>query len=161
MKKAVVAASLILLLAPAWAQGIKPDFSGKWNLDIAKSDFGQSPPPDYIVHVIEHKEPHIKITTTQKGSQGESTTERNLTTDGKDNVNKMRMMGGEQELKSTSKWEGSKLATAIRMDVQGAPVELHDTWELSDGGKVLTIIRAAKTPQGAFTLKTVYNLVAA
>ena len=47
MKKSLFAAALVTLLtASATAQGAKPDFSGKWNLDVAKSDFGQAPPPE-------------------------------------------------------------------------------------------------------------------
>ena len=42
MKKFLFAAALVLLVtASATAQGAKPDFSGKWNLDVAKSDFGR------------------------------------------------------------------------------------------------------------------------
>jgi hypothetical protein len=148
---------VLLLAVSAGAQNARPDFSGKWVLDTAKSDFGPSPPPEFIIHVIEHKEPNIKIVTSQKTMLGETTNERNLTTDGKDNTNKMRMMGGEQDVKSTSHWDGGKLATTMKLDVQGTTVELNDTWELSDAGKVLTIVRAVKTPQGDFTVKTVFN----
>jgi hypothetical protein len=159
MKRHVLSIPVVLLLlaASAGAQEARPDFSGKWVLDAAKSDFGPSPPPEFLIHVIEHKEPNIKIVTSQKSMQGETTNERNLTTDGKDNTNKMRLMGGEQEVKSSSRWDGGKLATTMKFDVQGSAVELNDTWELSDGGKVLTIVRAVKTPQGDFTVKTVFN----
>ena len=159
MKKTLVASSLILVLAAvsALAQDAKPNFSGTWNMDLSKSDFGPVPAPDSLVAVIEHKEPSVKITTTQKGQQGEIVNERILTTDGKENTNKMRMMGGEQEIKSTSKWNGKKLTTAFKLDVQGAPVEFNDAWELSDDGKVMTIVRDIKTPQGDFTTKTVFS----
>jgi len=159
MKRYVLSLSVLLLIlaASVGAQEAKPDFSGKWVLDAAKSDFGPAPPPELVIHVIEHKEPNIKIVTSQKSIQGETTNERNLTTDGKDNPNKMRMMGGEQEVKSSSHWDGGKLATTMKLDVQGATVELNDTWELSDAGKVLTIVRVARTPGGDFTVKTVFN----
>src|SRR5438552_422824 len=142
MKKAMYAAGVILLLAAfAQAQDAKPNFSGTWRLDAAKSDFGPMPPPESIVHVIEHKEPNVKITSTQKGPQGETTSERTLTTDGKENTNKMRLMGGEQEAKSTSQWDGKKLGTLLKVDIQGTAVTFTDSWELSDEGKVLTIVR--------------------
>lgn len=157
MKRSLLAALVLLLAAPAWAQDAKPDFSGKWNLDLAKSDFGPAPPPESIVIVIEHKEPNLKVTSTQTGQQGVVTNERNLTTDGKENTNRMRAMGGEQDVKSTTRWEGTKLATALKMDFQGSVIEFNDSWELSDGGKVLLIARAIKTPQGDFTQKTVFN----
>ena len=158
MRKSLFAAVLISLLASsAWAQSAKPNFTGKWSLDAAKSDFGPMPPPEFIIHVIDHKEPVIKITTTQKNQMGESTAERNLSTDGKETAGKMPMMGGEQEVKSTSRWDGEELATTLKLEVQGTALELHDTWALSEGGKVLTIRRVAKTAQGDFTVRTVYN----
>ena len=162
MKNAILnvcAALLVLLLsASAWAQDAKPDFTGKWNLDVAKSDFGPMPPPDSVVHVIEHKEPSIKIVTTTKGAQGETTNERLLTTDGKENVNKMRMgPDGDQQVTSTSKWNGKALATSFKLSAQGAEFDINDSWTLSDDGKVLTVVRAIKAPQGEFTATTVFN----
>jgi hypothetical protein len=162
MKNAIVTACAALLVvlvsALAGAQNATPNFTGKWNLDAAKSDFGPMPPPDSVVHVIDHKEPSIKIVTTQKGAQGETTNERVLTTDGKENVNKMRMgPDGEQEVKSTSKWNGKALATSFTLDVQGNAFDINDSWTLSDDGKVLTIVRAIKAPQGEFAATTVFN----
>ena len=36
-------------------------------------------------------------------------------------------------------------------------VGMRDSWELSDDGKVLTMVREIRTPQGDFTTKTVFN----
>jgi len=157
MKKLPLAALVLLLAASATAQDAKPDFSGKWSLDIAKSDFGAAPPPESIVHVIEHKEPSLKVSSTQTGPQGTVTNTRNLTTDGKENANTMRAMGTEQAIKSTTKWDASKLVTALKVDFQGMTADILDSWELSADGKVLTISRQFKTTQGDFTQKTVFN----
>ena len=161
MKNTVLSALFVLLVLPVAAslraQDATPNFTGKWSLDAAKSDFGPMPPPESIVHVIEHKEPSVKIVTTQKGAQGEITTERQLTTDGKDNVNKMRMGPGEQDVTSTTKWSGNALTTRFKLDMQGNAIDVNDSWKLSDDGKVLTIVRGIETAQGAFTTTTVYN----
>ena len=159
MKKPLLAAAalLVLVTASATAQDAKPDFSGKWTLDVAKSDFGPAPPPESIVVVAEHKEPNLKVTTTQTGQQGVVTNERNLTTDGKENTNKMRAMGAEQDVKSTSKWEGRKLTTVLTFDFQGAAIQITDSWDQSDDGKVLTVARLIKTPQGDVAQKMVFN----
>jgi len=159
MKKATLTTCIALVLAAAaWAQNATPNFTGKWNIDLAKSDFGPLPPPESVVHVVEHKEPNIKIVTTQKTAQGETTNERMLTTDGKENVNKMRMGGSEQqEVKSTSKWNGTTLMTAFKVDFQGSTLDFNDSWKLSDDGKVLTILREIKSPQGDFSTTTVFN----
>jgi hypothetical protein len=148
---------MLLLAASTWAQDARPDFSGTWNLDVAKSDFAGAPAPDSIVHVIEHKDPILKITSTQKNQQGELTNTRNLTTDGKENINKMRSMAGEQDVKSTSTWNARKLTNALKLDIQGNAIDINEAWELSDGGKVLSIVRDIKTPQGDFHQTYVFN----
>ena len=134
-----------------------PNFSGKWSLDVAKSDFGPMPPPESMTYAIDHKEPALKIVTTQKGQQGEMTNERNVTTDGKDNVNKLRMPMGETDVKSTTKWVGKTLTTAFKLDMQGMALDIVESWKLSDDGKVLTVLREIGTDQGNFAVTTVFN----
>jgi hypothetical protein len=158
MKRILSTAGAILLLAvSAVAQNAMPNFSGTWSLDVAKSDFGPAPPPDAVVMMIDHKEPNLKVTTTQKGQQGDTTNDSNLSTDGKENVNKLRALGGEQDVKSNTKWEGKKLATARMLEIQGMTIGMNDSWELSDDGKVMTIVREISTPQGDFATKMVFN----
>ena len=160
MKNTLLSAMFVLIVLPIAvlrAQDATPNFTGKWSLDAAKSDFGPMPPPESVVHVIEHKEPTVKIVTTQKGAQGEVTNERQLTTDGKENVNKMRMGPGEQDVKSNTKWSGKALTTRFKLDMQGNVFDVNDAWTLSDDGKVLTIVREIESAQGAFTTTTVYN----
>ena len=149
----------LFVLAPARAASAQdvPNFTGKWSLDVAKSDFGPMPPPESMTYVIDHKEPALKIVTTQKGQQGEMTNERNVTTDGKDNVNKMRMPTGETDVKSTTKWAGKTLTTAFKLDMQGMALDIVESWKLSDDGKVLTILREIGTDQGNFAVTTVFN----
>jgi hypothetical protein len=163
--KTIIATASILLLTfaalpasrPAHAQDALPNFTGKWVLDAAKSDFGPMPPPDSVIHTIDHKEPTIKIVTAQKSAQGEVTNERTLTTDGKPNVNRLRMGGPEQDVTSTTKWVGKTLTTVMKAEVQGMALGFNDSWKLSDDGKVLTIVRAITTDQGEFAVTTVFN----
>jgi hypothetical protein len=158
MHKPLLAAALVLLLAaPAVSQSAKPDFSGTWTLDVAKSDFGPAPAPKSIVHLVEHKEPSLKISSTQVTEQGETTNVRNISTDGKENTNTMRAMGVEQDVKSTTKWDGTKLVTAAKVDFQGMTTDILDSWELSSDGQSLTLAREFKTSQGNFSQKQVFN----
>ena len=158
MKRPLLAAALVFLLAaPAVSQTAKPDFSGTWTLDVGKSDFGQAPPPQSLVHVVEHKEPALKISSTQVTEQGDVTNVRSITTDGKENTNTMRAMGTEQEIKSNTAWDGNKLVTNLKVAFQGMSADIVDAWDLSADGKVLTISRQFKTTQGDFTQKTVFN----
>ena len=157
MTHLVLAALIGFLSSPALSQGAKPDFTGKWSLDTAKSEFGQMPAPDSMIHDIDHKEPNVKITTSLKSTAGDTTNTRTFSTDGKASTNKLSMAGAEQAVTTTAKWDGQSLAVSAAFDAQGTPVQLNDTWTLSADGKVLTIVRIVKTPQGDFTTKTVFN----
>jgi hypothetical protein len=143
---------LVALVLAAAAQDKNPDFSGKWKLDTAKSDFGMMPGPTSQTSVIDHKEPKIKITTTAAREQGEQTSEANYTLDGKESTNTM----GPREIKTIAKWEGKKIVMKSKFDYQGSEIELADTYSLSEDGKGLTIDRAIKSPMGEIAQKMVF-----
>src|SRR6476660_1070767 len=121
-----IVGAILLLTVSALAQGALPNFSGTWSLDAAKSDFGMMPPPESIVMVIDHKEPSLKVTTTQKNQMGDSSNDSTYTTDGKDNVNKLRSPAGDQDVKSTTKWNGKMLATTRTIEAQGMSIGIDD-----------------------------------
>ncbi len=140
----LVAATLVFPLGPAEN---KPNFSGKWALDTQRSDFGEGPSPDSQINVIEHREPKIKLRATVKGDAipgGEATSERQYTTDGKENTNKV----GEHELKSTTRWDDNKLVTTTKLETPDGAVEINDTWELTAAGKQMVVTRNFKGPHG-------------
>lgn len=157
MKTALCTVGAMLLVVSAVAQSAMPNFSGTWKLDAAKSDFGMMPAPESIVMLIDHKEPTVKVTTTQKSQMGDTSNDSSYTTDGKDNVNKMRSPAGDQDVKSTTKWNGKILATTRTIEAQGMSIGIDDAWELSADGTVMTINRQLKTPQGDFSTKIVFN----
>ena len=149
----ITALVLISMASPADA---KPNFTGKWVLDKEKSDFGGYPVPDTRIELIEHEEPHLKQTQTQKGKAvpgGEQITERHYTTDGKENVNKI----GPSNVKSTSKWEGRKLVTVAEAQTPNGPLKITDVWELADGGKQMIMSRIFKNADGERNQKRVFQ----
>jgi len=152
-----VVGAVLLLTVSALAQSALPNFSGTWSLDLAKSEFGPIPAPESVVMVIDHKEPTLKVGVTQKSQMGDASNESLYTTDGKENLNKMRGPAGEQESKSTTRWNGKTLETKRTIEAQGMSIGIDDAWELSADGKVLTVMRQLKTPQGDFSTKTVFN----
>src|SRR4029453_620119 len=116
-----------------------------------------TPPVESMVQAIEHREPNIKITTTMKSQVGQLTTVQDLTTDGREHVNTIDAMGGEQQIRITGRWEGDTPATSWSLNAKGVTISFSDSWSLSEDGKVLTFIRTAKSPQGDLTVRTVYN----
>lgn len=91
-------ALLVLTAGLVQAQG-KPDFSGTWKIDPAKSDFGPAPPPDTMVQKIVHTEPNIKVNLVQTGGTGDMSLDLVYTTDGKESLNHM----GDNEVKTKLK----------------------------------------------------------
>jgi hypothetical protein len=128
----VIALSLVSVSAQ-----IKPDYSGTWKLNVAKSDFGILGGPTSRTDVITHKDPSLLISATAEGAQGKQEAKINYTTDGKEAMNKI----GDREIKSTLKWAGSSLVINSKFIYNDADVVGEDNWTLSADGKTLTITR--------------------
>lgn len=129
----------------------KPDFSGEWTLNAAKSDFGPMPAPEKLIRKVEHKDPELKVTTTMASQGNERTQEAAYKTDGSESINK----AGSGEAKSVVKWDASALTIATKREVQGMTIEQNEKWSLSEDGKVLTVDGVIKAPQGELNLKMV------
>jgi hypothetical protein len=145
------AAQAPAVAAPASA-GPKPNFSGTWKLDVAKSDFGILPPDNSRTYVIEHNDPAIKVAVTVDGAQGKQDFTINLTTDGKEAVNNL----GGLEAKSTLGWEGNTLVENQKFKFQDNDVTAKDVWLLSDDGKTLTHSAHYVSPMGELDTKLIF-----
>src|SRR5437868_8154021 len=123
MKRALALAAALAVILPFTAHAqAKPDFSGTWTLDAAKSD----PPPQGRggggggggSQTIKQSGTELSVTT--EGRQGPQTMTYKL--DGSQSVNKVMGRGGEQEVKSTAKWDGSTLIIETTRDFQGTAI---------------------------------------
>ncbi|MBM3763091.1 MAG: hypothetical protein FJW36_22950 [Acidobacteria bacterium] len=131
----------------------KPDFSGHWVVDLAKSDFGMMPPPEKMERHIEHKDPEMKIKSYQKSERGEMNAESSYSTDGKEA--KVQMRGREAKVKAN--WKGTKLNVATKSEFNGMEIGQSEMWSLSEDGKTMTIENTITAPQGEFTTKLVFT----
>lgn len=125
-------ACALLLFAPIWAQEKKPDFSGRWSLNAAKTDYGRMPKPKAYVEAIDHKDPALTISTTSEDNRGESKSFLKLATDDRDCVNEVNG----NEFHSKSHWESGKLVTTVTGDRGLSLVEVRS---LSPDGKTQTV----------------------
>jgi hypothetical protein len=131
-RKLIVA--LLLLAFAAFADDAKPNFSGIWKLNAAKSDFGPMPPPDSRTDTIDHKEPVVKESVSMATGQGDMQWDITYTTDGKDSKN--TIMGN--DMVSNAHWDGQTLVVDSKANFGGSDMTIHGTMVLSDDGKVLT-----------------------
>jgi hypothetical protein len=112
----------------------KPNLSGTWKMDMTKSDFGGSPPPDSLTRTIQHNEPSLIVTDEQVSALGPDKVVRKYTTDAKEIA--YQWMGS--EVKSAAHWEGNALRIVGKVDAGGAEVVVSGTLTLSADGKTLT-----------------------
>jgi hypothetical protein len=136
------------------ATASKPDLSGTWVLDIAKSDFGQMPPPENRTDTIDDKDPSIKITVNETGQMGEMNFTMDLVTDGT-TVAKWTIFGN--EARSTAHWEGSTLVVKTDSKFQDDPVSFQGKYTLSPDGKTLNVQDHYSGPMGEGDAKLVFN----
>jgi hypothetical protein len=99
-----------------------PNFSGTWTLDVAATGLRT---PDSVVMVGVDRTDH-QDDDHSEGCAGRRDREH-AHTDGKENVNKLRAMGGEQDV-SRTKWNGRKLATARTLEIQDITINMNDAW---------------------------------
>ena len=113
-----------LCLTGASVAADRRDFSGEWNLNIIKSDFGgKMPTPIGSVLKIEHKDPVLKMTRTIASDKGVITTELVYSTDGAETTNKsytalgpegVRQIPGGLEMRNAARWDDSALERSKR-----------------------------------------------
>lgn len=135
------------------ATGAKPNYSGTWKLNVAKSDFGPIPGPDTRTDVIEHNDPILKVSTSQDGAQGKQQYTLNMTTDGKEAIN----TPGGLEVKSIGGWEANNLVINVKLKFQDNDVEAKTTWLLSEDGKTMTQNQHLTTAMGELDQKMVFE----
>jgi hypothetical protein len=129
----------------------KPNFSGEWTMNAAKSNFGQLPAPANFVRKIQHSEPSLTVIEEQSAGGRDSTTTRKITTDGKSVTLELN---GAAALCS-SVWDGADLVATTALDSVG--LKFTDRMSLSSDGKVLTSKVQIASPQGDAELIIVFD----
>jgi len=140
--------------APAGSAS-RPNLSGSWKLNAAKSNFGAMGAPDSGMETIVDNEPSVKVTVDQKGGMmGDINYTESISTDGKETT--WAGMGG-SEVKGTGHWDGSKLVVNAKTSFQGSDVTIKDTYTVSEDGKTLTVASHAETSMGNFDSTAVFD----
>jgi len=137
----VVLALAVVTLAFAQA---KPDFSGKWMLDPAKSEMGggQGGPPGGAGRgpsgpmVLKQSATEL-VRETQRGEQSVTATYK---LDGSESTNAM----GQMTAKSTAKWDGDKLVIKTVRETPNGTMETTETYSLGADGKELTVVNSSQ-----------------
>jgi hypothetical protein len=158
MKRVLVLAVATAVVLPFYARAqAKPDFSGTWTLDTAKSD----PAPQGRGGggggggSVTIKQTGNELAVTTEGRQGPQTMTYKL--DGSESTNQVMGRGGAQTVKSTAKWDGSSLVIETTRDFNGTSITTKEVRRLDNGGKEMQVETTAQTPNGEQKRKTVYT----
>lgn len=165
MKKLFFAAAIVCLFAfAAFAQ--KPaDFSGKWNLDLSKSELGQQAAMIKSQTVtITQSGTSFKVSTQTernadaagggggRGGFGGGGGDQSYTLDGKEVSTDRQTQNGTVTIKTTASQTGNKVVITSVFPGPNGDIKNTTTYELSADGKSLTVTR--ESMRG--TTKSVY-----
>jgi len=157
MKRVLLLALATAVVLPFHARAqAKPDFSGTWTLDTAKSD----PAPQGRgggggAASVTIKQTGAELAVTSEGRQGPQTMTYKL--DGSESTNQVMGRGGAQSVKSTAKWDGSSLVIETTRDFNGMSITTKEVRRLDNGGKEMHVETTAQTPNGEQKRKVVYT----
>lgn len=151
MKATLCALFAFTVLAGPMAAADKPNFSGDWKMNAAKSNFGPIPGPTSIVRKVTHAEPSLAIVEEQQSDLGAQVTTRKYTTDGKD----MSFESGGAVVRGTAVWERNTLILTSIVDAISAT--FTDRMSLSEDGRTLTSAVHIASAQGDLDLVVVFD----
>ena len=149
----IIASIAVVAFAATLGAQSKPNFSGTWKLNLAKSDFGVLPPSSGRTDIIDHRDPNLKDSISDAAAQGQQDYTLAMTTDGKEATN----TPGGLEMKSIATWEASNLVVNTKLQFQGSDVSIKTTWTLSDDGKTLTQSAHLESPMGETDQKLIFE----
>lgn len=154
---------LFLACAPGiFAQTGNVNFSGTWNLNEAKSNFGDSQfRMAATIMVVRHEGNNLSDDRTQPGFDGgEMKTTETFTLDGKVCENTGMM---DSKRKSTVAWSADNKAIVIsttmafNMDGETREFKTSETWKLGADGKSLIMETSFSAPDGEMKTTLFYD----
>ena len=145
----------------------RPDFSGTWELDRSKSEYGlfEDRPLSKAeaTLVVTHREPELKFVRTLRLNGREETREFAYYTDGRGESNPGAFGSG--VLNSKTGWDGGRVTAHAKTTWparEGRPevvLETTQTWQLSSGGRALTHTTRVVNGEATEEVKLVYRRV--
>lgn len=129
--------ALAIMMACGLAGQTKPNLTGVWKMDPARSDFSSGPVTESRLDRITLDGANLKDTITQKlRHRAESTYDMIYTIDGQECTNHVNG----NVVKARLRWEGDQLVIDSKVyALRNAQIE--DRWALSADGKTITLKR--------------------
>ena len=136
------------------AGSARPDFSGRWVLDMKQSEFGSLPgsKPLARTDTITHREPEISHVLYLVNPASRDTTTYRYRTNGETTHSTVDGL----DVQSVARWDGRALKIDSKMRVMIFDTTLNDRWELSANGDTLKMTRHLKSPMGSTDQRLIF-----
>jgi hypothetical protein len=162
--RSLVLAAALLTAAPAAALHAQTpaapmaaktaDYSGSWELDVAKSNFGGQPAPGRIVMRVRHAGTALQIVTEATTPMGDQRDSTGYTIGGPATPHDIPNIGPSM---TSAAIDAGQLVTKAVIQTQGIEVPVNSRWALAPDGKTLTVDRTITTPMGEMAMQLVFN----
>jgi hypothetical protein len=137
----VVAAAVAAFALPGLAQDSK--LNGTWKLDVAKSSFGQFPPPTSEIDTITVKGNSFKQEYTSVSARGTQNVMRSCDVDGKEvenpDTSQVNLGGNFKLAKMQCSWDGKSVVFLETVNMQGGVLTDKLTFTPSADGSTMTL----------------------
>ena len=151
MKSIVSVMIALTALAGTADAADRPNFSGEWKMNAAKSSFSGLPAPSAIVRKVTHAEPSLIIVEDQTSDLGTQTATRKYTTDGKETS----FEANGAEVKGSAVWDGNAIVVNSTVDAIG--IRFTDRMTMSEDGRTFTSVVRISSPQGELDITLVFE----
>lgn len=138
----------------------KPDLTGTWKLDVAKSNYDQIPPPSDETLTFAQTGTTFSVATVSDNDRGKEVYTLPFATDGSETPTPKGVFADTatlQYLSTKGEWEGPALILTQKILYQSNPGTLKSTFNLSPDGKTLTRTMHISVDQGEFDTTSVYE----
>ena len=147
--------SMLALSAPASAQSARPDFSGPWVLDSAKSQAPMLPKAAQLV--VSQSDKLLSIEHTVSSAAGTRANKLTYHIDGTPSKNSTSSPEGVSiDFNSNTEWSGRTLVITTTADFNGGFKQI-ERWTLSGDGKQLTVVGDIAVSGQTATAKMLYD----
>lgn len=148
-------ATVSVLSAGAQTPAARPDFSGLWIMDTAKSPGPMI--PQAMTYAIGQRGDTISIKRDTKSMRGEFSASLVYGTDGKPWKNSINEGGILRDVSSVLTWDGSTLVITSTISASGQIINQVEKWSLDATGRTLTADRTVEAMGQQFATKMVFN----
>jgi hypothetical protein len=141
---------LVVVASFGWAASAKPNFTGEWQLNLSKSNYGSMPAPTSLLRKITHNDPSLEVVDDEVGGRRTGVRTRKYMTSG---PTTFEINGAAVE--GAAVWDGNSLIDTTKVDSVG--LMFKDKMSLSGDGKQLTSNVQIDSSQGSAQVTLVFD----